>query len=342
MFNALNGEEDALSINGIKVDINPIRKEETGDLQGYMKKSEEYDREKSEHSTQKGSSTTSEIKKNKSGKIEDYGEQISGARKDMLRDLAKSVQNTSLESLISLPFSKAFKKPNLSKAVEEGALRDKDARFAQAAIAAFLSTKKPVAGTKDERRRQRWGEKTNVEKWAEKAYTGIKILQELFDADERVRDKVIEAAVADKYVGVDEAKAQQQRIGELNHREFNGTSYPLNLIALYNEVFDRLGYPAGQNTKIPVGRIVCSSTFDSYSLRGVNGEDWIYPSRSLKSFEDVVDELVYLIKVANADETADHPIENFKIRGINPKVETTGYRVLAAKNLTTAITRSCP
>lgn len=339
MFNALNGEEDALSINGIKVDINPIRKEETGDLQGYMKQSEEYDREKSEHAKQKGSSTTSEIENNKSGKIEDYGEQISGARKDMLRDLTKSVQNTSLESLISLPFSKAFKKPNLSKAVEEGALRDKDARFAQAAIAAFLSTKKPVAGTKDERRRQRWGEKTNVEKWAEKAYTGIKILQELFDADERVRDKVIEAAVADKYVGVAEAKAQQQRIGELNHREFNGTSYPLNLIALYNEVFDRLGYPAGQNTKIPVGRIVCSSTFDSYSLRGVNGEDWIYPSRSLKSFEDVVDELVYLIKVANADETADHPIENFKIRGINPKVETTGYRVLAAKNLTTAITR---
>lgn len=339
MFNALNGEEDALSINGIKVDINPIRKEETGDLQNYMKQSEEYDREKAEHAKQKGASTTSEIKNNKSGKIEDYGEQISGARKDMLRDLAKSVQNTSLESLISLPFSKAFKKPNLSKAVEEGALRDKDARFAQAAIAAFLSTKKPVAGTKDERRRQRWGEKTNVEKWAEKAYTGIKILQELFDADERVRDKVIEAAVADKYVGVAEAKAQQQRIGELNHREFNGTSYPLNLIALYNEVFDRLGYPAGQNTKIPVGRIVCSSTFDSYSLRGVNGEDWIYPSRSLKSFEDVVDELVYLIKVANADETADHPIENFKIRGINPKVETTGYRVLAAKNLTTAITR---
>lgn len=339
MFNALNGEEDALSINGIKVDINPIRKEETGDLQGYMKQSEEYDREKSEHAKQKGSSTTSEIENNKSGKIEDYGEQISGARKDMLRDLTKSVQNTSLESLISLPFSKAFKKPNLSKAVEEGALRDKDARFAQAAIAAFLSTKKPVAGTKDERRRQRWGEKTNVEKWAEKAYTGIKILQELFDADERVRGKVIEAAVADKYVGVAEAKAQQQRIGELNHREFNGTSYPLNLIALYNEVFDRLGYPAGQNTKIPVGRIVCSSTFDSYSLRGVNGEDWIYPSRSLKSFEDVVDELVYLIKVANADETADHPIENFKIRGINPKVETTGYRVLAAKNLTTAITR---
>lgn len=43
---------------------------------------------------------------------------------------------------------------------------------------------------------------------------------------------------------------------------------------------------------------MCDSTFDSYSLHGVNGEDWICPSHSLKSFEDVVNELVYLIKVA--------------------------------------------
>ena len=53
MFNALNGEEDALSIEGIRVDINPIRKEETGDLQDYMKQSEEYDKEKSEHANVK-------------------------------------------------------------------------------------------------------------------------------------------------------------------------------------------------------------------------------------------------------------------------------------------------
>ena len=53
MFNALNSEEDALSIEGIKVDINPIRKEETGDLQDYMKQSEEYDKEKSERANVK-------------------------------------------------------------------------------------------------------------------------------------------------------------------------------------------------------------------------------------------------------------------------------------------------
>lgn len=29
-------------------------------------------------------------------------------------------------------------------------------------------------------------------------------------------------------------------------------------------LLDTNGYPAGQDTKIPVGRIVCDSTFDSY------------------------------------------------------------------------------
>lgn len=39
-------------------------------------------------------------------------------------------------------------------------------------------------------------------------------------------------------------------------------------------LLDTNGYPAGQDTKSP-GRIVCDSTFDSYSLHGVNGADWI-------------------------------------------------------------------
>lgn len=476
MFNTLNDAENQLVIEGIKVDINPIRAEETGTLQDYMKRSKEYDRNKAEEDfreytktrakemgfderidevvspeedytgeihgwgknqniqavrakdgrvfyrvfvrerkdghfakeelleeagyydnpsyrtsdmpkniefdtydeaeafdkqvaagkfqrknvdkktdeetnlfaeaqridnerqaekSKKGNeSVKSKTKKETPEKIEDYGEQIAGARKDMLRDLAKSVQNASLESLISLPFGKAFKKPNLRKAVETGALRESDAQFAQSIIAAFLSTKKPVAGTKDERRKQRWGQKTDVQKWAEKAYTGVKILQELFNADEETRDRVMQAALAEKYVGIEEAKAEQKRISELNSgREFNGTSYPLNLIALYNEVFNRLGYPAGQETKIPVGKVAYSSTFDSYSLRGANGKDWLMASRDLKTFEDVVDEMVYLIKVANADETADHPVNRFKRKGINVKTRVSGYRVLAAKKI---------
>lgn len=46
MFNLLN--EDALRIDGVKVDVNPIRKQETGTLQEYMERSRAYDKEKSE------------------------------------------------------------------------------------------------------------------------------------------------------------------------------------------------------------------------------------------------------------------------------------------------------
>lgn len=44
MFNAIN--ETPIEIDGIQVDVNPIRKEETGTLPDYMKKSRSYDEEK--------------------------------------------------------------------------------------------------------------------------------------------------------------------------------------------------------------------------------------------------------------------------------------------------------
>ena len=52
MFNTLNDAENQLIIDGIKVDINPIRAEETGTLQDYMKRSKEYDQNKAEEEPQ--------------------------------------------------------------------------------------------------------------------------------------------------------------------------------------------------------------------------------------------------------------------------------------------------
>ena len=45
MFNILNDDEDRLYIEHIKVDINPIREEETGNMKDYMIKSKKYDKE---------------------------------------------------------------------------------------------------------------------------------------------------------------------------------------------------------------------------------------------------------------------------------------------------------
>lgn len=52
MFNTLNDAENQLVIEGIKVDINPIRAEETGTLQDYMKRSKAYDQNKAEKEPQ--------------------------------------------------------------------------------------------------------------------------------------------------------------------------------------------------------------------------------------------------------------------------------------------------
>ena len=43
MFNALNDETNPLEIEGVRIDINPIRPEETGDMVSYMSRSREYD-----------------------------------------------------------------------------------------------------------------------------------------------------------------------------------------------------------------------------------------------------------------------------------------------------------
>lgn len=46
MFNILNDDNSRLVIDGIGVDINPIRAEETGTMESYMKRSQEYDAQK--------------------------------------------------------------------------------------------------------------------------------------------------------------------------------------------------------------------------------------------------------------------------------------------------------
>ena len=99
-------------------------------------------------------------------KISDVGEKISGARKDLLRDFSNKLKETTLESLITLPFSKAFKRPDLKTAVEQGLLRQRDARFAEAVMATYLSKNKPrlLSGWKK-------GEsQKNLEAWAKDAY----------------------------------------------------------------------------------------------------------------------------------------------------------------------------
>lgn len=257
-------------------------------------------------------------------KISDVGEKISGARKDLLRDFSNKLKETTLESLITLPFSKAFKRPDLKTAVEHGLLRQRDARFAEAVMATFLSKNKPrlLSGWKK-------GEsQKNLEAWAKDAYFGVQTLRALFEADEITRDKLIDEILSAKPYREDDIDRRKKQLEEWNPgKKFEGKCYPLNPVAVYMAVYERLGYDNIGEFKLPVSGVGSSTFFDHYELTDNSGKK-IYPTRALQSFEDVVDEMTYLFKVKNADEDTDHPNSIFRLAGINPVWESTGWRVL--------------
>lgn len=264
-------------------------------------------------------------------KIEDYGEQIAGARKDILKDLAKNVENTTLQSLISLPFAKAFKRPDLKKAFDEGVLREKDVRFAEAVMAATLSRRKPKAGTRKDRYSKWDTGKTQVELWAENAYSGIELLKSLFMSNEVERDAVIERTTANKTYDEDKAKGRQRQLEEWNPgRTFNGTSYPINPVAVFSEVLERLGYEPGSNINIPITGIVPDSSYDRYDLIDSNGNKNYYETP--KTFEEVVNSIVYLTKLDNADADTVHPRKFFSFAGREPVYNVTGWVVYEFNN----------
>ena len=257
-------------------------------------------------------------------KITDVGEKISGARKDLLRDFSNKLKETTLESLITLPFSKAFKRPDLKTAVEQGLLRQRDARFAEAVMATYLSKNKPrlLSGWKK-------GEsQKNLEAWAKDAYFGAQTLRALFEVDETTRDKLIDEILSAKAYREDDIDRRKKQLEEWNPGEkFEGKCYPLNPTAVYMAVYERLGYDNIGEFKLPVSGVGSSTFFDHYELTDDSGKK-IYPTRALQSFEDVVDEITYLSKVKNADEDTDHPNSIFRLAGINPVWESTGWQVL--------------
>ena len=257
-------------------------------------------------------------------KIIDVGEKISGARKDLLRDFSNKLKETTLESLITLPFSKAFKRPDLKTAVEQGLLRQRDARFAEAVMATYLSKNKPrlLSGWKK-------GEsQKNLEAWAKDAYFGVQTLRALFEADKTTRDKLIDEILSAKPYREDDIDRRKKQLEEWNPgKKFEGKCYPLNPVVVYMAVYERLGYDNIGEFKLPVSSVGSSTFFDHYELTDNSGKK-IYPTRALQSFEDVVDEITYLSKVKNADEDTDHPNSIFRLAGINPVWESTGWRVL--------------
>lgn len=247
-------------------------------------------------------------------KIDDVGEKIAGARKDMRREIAKGIGEATVQSLIELPFSKAFKKPNLKKAVESGALREEDAFFFDAWLASTVNTTKPKV-TQQEVRRKRYNPnaETNLERWAKQTFEALDFLKTFVEADETERDRIIGNLTAEVFPKREAQLAEFERIRELNKgRNDNitfGDCLTPNPVWVTYQVMQRLGYAVGDKLDIPFGILRGNTTGTSYYLYNTKDEHstYIYPN----SLEEGIDAIVWLARIKRGDTDIQHPVSAF-------------------------------
>ena len=303
---------EQISTASAEVDTNPTEAQKPNE--GSKKKEDSGASENGEGKEKVKPQEELKPKKNKGEKIDDVGEKIEGARKDALKKLAESMEQATEEALVAMPFSKAFKRPNLKKAVEDGVLREEDALFAQAVMSAYLSRKKPLMSKSRSNYERERSEKA-IKIWAHHAYNGVEKLKKLFSLSPSERDTfMMEEMNRPAYDPKDVEKRKQDLMEWNPGKVFNGTCYPINAIRLWNDVYTQLGYEVGTDVPQLFSEVLPTTGYDSYVLVAANGTK-LYPARSLNSYNAVVDEIVYQTKVANADADTDHPKETFKVEG---------------------------
>ena len=253
-------------------------------------------------------------------KIDDAGEKIEGARKDAMRKLAESMEQATEEALVAMPFSKAFKRPNLKKAVEDGVLREEDALFAQAVMSAYLSRKKPLLSKSSSSYKRERSER-DVRDWARHARKGVELLKKLFGLAPSERDAFMREETSRPAYDQEEVEEHKRQLSEWNPgKVFNGTCYPVNPVKLWLDVYARLGYEAGTDVPQLFSAVEPSGTYGNYRLIAANGNTF-YPARKLDTYDAAVNEIVYQTKVANADADTDHPKEAFRVEGTGEAIK---------------------
>ncbi len=281
-------------------------------------------------------STSGKAKGKEEGKekIDDVGERIEGARKDAMKKLSEGLEQATEAALVALPFSKAFKRPDLKKAVENGVLREGDAMFAQAVMSAYLSSKKPLLSKSGSRYKKEQSEEA-VKEWARNAYKGVELLKKLFSLSPSERDAFMSEEMNRLAYDPEKTEAYKRKLSEWNPgKVFNGTCYPLNAIKVWYDVYTQLGYEAGTGIPQLFSDVTTDFTYTGYILKDAKGKPF-YPARTLDTYDAVVNEIVYQIKVANADTDTGHPKEAFRLESTGAAIkEPTGkWRVVTQASL---------
>lgn len=257
--------------------------------------------------------------------IEDFGEKIAGARKDMLHDLAKSVENVTVQSLIELPLGKAFKKPNLKKMSESGAISDSDAMLAEAVMQALIfGRKKPTAS-------RRMNSKREISEWAQSTYDGIRFLGEILSGDVSRRDKALadrRAMMADRLA---KANAHIENLRQWNpDKQFEYHESLPDEVEVIRNVLERIGYRAGDAVSLPLCRISISSNGKSYEVQSAGKQGAFWFKRYHDTLESAIKTMELAARLKRGDMEAELTARDFIVSGQgNQRMESSGqYEVL--------------
>ena len=257
--------------------------------------------------------------------IEDFGEKIAGARKDMLHDLAKSVENVTVQSLIELPLGKAFKKPNLKKMSESGAISDSDAMLAEAVMQALIfGRKKPAAS-------RRMNSKREISEWAQSTYDGIRFLGEILSGDVSRRDKALadrRAMMADRLA---KANAHIENLRQWNpDKQFEYHESLPDEVEVIRNVLERIGYRAGDAVSLPLCRISISSNGKSYEMQSAGKQGAFWFKRYHDTLESAIKTMELAARLKRGDMEAELTARDFFVSGQgNQRMESSGqYEVL--------------
>lgn len=245
--------------------------------------------------------------------IEDFGEKIAGARKDMLAALSRDFGNLTERALVELPLSKAVKRPDFNKAAENGVMTPEEAAVAEALWQTVYSEKKPAATKRNT---------TEIKKWADSTYRKIKRLQEFVEADEQKRAEI--AASLREITPADEKAEREsfEKIKFLNSgRVFEEPVFTPDPAPVALEVMRRMGVAPDERVTIPF-RITVSRTKQYYEVVAANGDRLMMPST--RDLQEALEWITVAARMARGDMDVVYPGECFRVYGQNPIMEPSG------------------
>ena len=282
--------------------------------------------ESKEQAPQPSESTKQEPKPKRTAdrKIEDFGEKIAGARKDILKNMSKNFDNATIESLVALPFAKAFVKPDLKKLVEAGVLRPDDAKYAEAIMWVYINKNKPKARKTDVWAAKR-GRGNRITEWAKKTFDGITRLRDFIEADEATRDELIaQYGKLGEQIKAEEEAYRNSKIGRFN-AEANGYGdlYSPNPIEVIVAALDKLNYQAGDKVTFDAPIVKAEYLGRFYNFENQDGEK-VYAFNRADSIEEAIDTLVLQAKIRRGDTDIQYPTYMFSITREDPIREPSG------------------